>query len=129
MPSRENADDKGRRYLAEGRLSVVKVLPDDDTLDRVSKLLRWAQDRADRLGEEEGLVERITDLRQSFDTIRAKSIVGVCRGDGETYSLGYDSRRRAWSCSCPAKSKCAHLVALRLVTDRSVVDNTQATIS
>ena len=36
-----------------------------------------------------------------------------CRGDGAIYSLGFDAR--GWWCSCPAKCRCAHLLALGLV--------------
>lgn len=46
-------------------------------------------------------------------------VVATCRGDsGEVYDLGYDERRGQWRCTCPARSKCAHLVALQLVTVR-----------
>ena len=37
-----------------------------------------------------------------------------CRGGGAIYQLGHD--RRGWWCSCPARGRCAHLVALQLVT-------------
>lgn len=73
--SRENAQDKGRRYLSESRLRVVYVKPGDPR-------------------------------------IRA-----TCRGDGETYKLGFDPVR-SWWCECPAKTReCSHLVALRLVAE------------
>lgn len=40
-----------------------------------------------------------------------------CRGDGETYKLGYAHGR--WHCDCPARTvDCAHLRALRLVLDK-----------
>jgi uncharacterized Zn finger protein len=74
MP-RENAAQKARRYLAEGRLQVIEVRP-----------------------------ERIAAL---------------CRGDGATYRLSW--HRGRWSCTCPALTdRCAHLAALRLVTDAPV---------
>ena len=37
-----------------------------------------------------------------------------CRGDGAIYTLGYD--QRGWWCSCKALGRCAHLIALGLVT-------------
>lgn len=49
-------------------------------------------------------------------------VVASCRGDsGEVYDLGFDARASEWRCTCPAKSKCSHLVALQLVTVRSPV--------
>jgi hypothetical protein len=47
------------------------------------------------------------------------SIAGVCRGDGAWYELGHDGR--GWWCTCPASGdRCCHLIALRLVTTRTV---------
>lgn len=42
-------------------------------------------------------------------------IRATCRGQGEVYQLGWE-RRPGWFCSCPARTRCAHLVALQLVT-------------
>lgn len=36
-----------------------------------------------------------------------------CRGGGAVYRLGHRDGR--WVCSCPARGRCAHLVALQLV--------------
>jgi hypothetical protein len=66
---RENAEAKGRRYVAEGRLVVDLVIP----------------------GE-----------------VRAR-----CRGGGACYRLGFVDGD--WFCSCPALTRCSHLVALGLV--------------
>jgi uncharacterized Zn finger protein len=41
-------------------------------------------------------------------------IRATCRGSGDLYELGFE--RGVWSCSCPARSQCSHLVALGLVT-------------
>lgn len=68
---RESAEAKGRRYLAEGRL----------------------------------LVERVV----------GNHVVATCRGGGAVYRLGFDPARREWRCTCPARSRCAHLIALQLV--------------
>lgn len=67
--SRESADVKARRYLAEARLTVLRVV--DGEVD------------------------------------------AVARGDGAVYELGY--RRGEWFCPCPARGRCAHLLALGLV--------------
>lgn len=70
MSPRESAEQKGQRYVVEGRLTV---------------------ERLDGRG------------------IRAR-----CRGSGTVYALGYDGE--GWFCSCPARTRCAHLVALQLVS-------------
>lgn len=43
-----------------------------------------------------------------------RTVAAVCRGGGAIYALGHDGE--AWSCSCPARGRCAHLIALQLVT-------------
>ena len=49
-------------------------------------------------------------------------IVASCRGDsGETYKLGWDPIEAEWRCTCAARRKCSHLVALQLVTVRPKV--------
>ena len=58
-------------------------------------------------------VERVDE-----GTIRAR-----CRGGGAVYELGFDDigawePEGCWWCSCPAFGRCAHLVALQLVTVR-----------
>jgi uncharacterized Zn finger protein len=54
------------------------------------------------------LIERVNDAR-----IDAK-----CRGNGEVWRVGYDGTQGRWMCNCPAIGRCAHLVALQLVTVR-----------
>jgi hypothetical protein len=46
--------------------------------------------------------------------MNAAVVDATCRGSDATYKLGWDGR--GWSCSCPARGTCAHLVALWLVT-------------
>lgn len=44
-------------------------------------------------------------------------IVAQCRGDsGRVYFLGFDPRRKQWRCTCLARTACAHLHALWMVT-------------
>lgn len=42
------------------------------------------------------------------------AVSALCRGGGALYQLGFACG--GWSCSCPAKTLCCHLVALQLVT-------------
>ena len=54
---------------------------------------------------------RLTVLHRDGDHVAAE-----CLGDGGTYRLGHSADRPgAWSCSCPATGRCAHVVALQLV--------------
>jgi uncharacterized Zn finger protein len=39
------------------------------------------------------------------------------RGNGHLYRVGH-SPADGWWCTCPAKTRCAHIVALQLVTVR-----------
>jgi uncharacterized Zn finger protein len=71
--TRENAQAKGRRYLAEHRLTVLRVDKDE--------------------------------------------VSAECRGDGAVYRLGWADG--VWRCDCPAKTTCAHLLALFAVVVRA----------
>jgi hypothetical protein len=44
-----------------------------------------------------------------------QGVRAICRGQGHWYELGWE-RGPGWWCSCPAATRCAHLVALQLVT-------------
>lgn len=66
-----------------------------------------ARDRGRRLVAEARLVLRRVDETE---------ILALCRGDsGEMHELGYHPRG-GWWCSCEARTQCAHLYALQLVT-------------
>lgn len=68
--SRENAADKARRYLIEGRVTIA--------------------------------------------TVRGPRVVAYVRGDGAAWRVEVDGPR--WTCACPAKGRCAHMLAVGLVT-------------
>jgi uncharacterized Zn finger protein len=70
MSTRENVEDKGRRYLIEGRVLVERVDQDE--------------------------------------------VLATVRGGGDLYRVTH--QRGGWECSCPARTRCAHLVAVGLVT-------------
>jgi uncharacterized Zn finger protein len=62
----------------------------------------------------------LTEGRLTVEHVVHDVVVASCRGDsGETYKLGYDPARQDWDCSCPARTRCSHLVALMLVTVRA----------
>ena len=62
----------------------------------------------------------LTEGRLIVEKITAEGLlIATCRGDsGAIYNLGYDPMRGEWRCTCPARGRCAHLVALQLVTVR-----------
>lgn len=47
-------------------------------------------------------------------SVTSTAITATVRGNGEIYHVGYSSG--AWHCSCPATTRCAHKIALQLVT-------------
>jgi uncharacterized Zn finger protein len=62
------------------------------------------QDKAKRyLTEGRVIVDRVAD-----GVVRAR-----VRGAGAVHHVGYDHAR--WACDCPARGRCAHLLAVGLV--------------
>lgn len=60
-------------------------------------------------------VRLLTQGRLVVAWVDRESIRARCRGDsGEMRALGFDSDR-GWWCGCPARARCAHLVAVQLV--------------
>jgi len=57
----------------------------------------------------------LTEGRLVVGLVDGAHIRATCRGTGATHDLA--CVRGRWLCSCPARSRCAHLVALQLVTD------------
>ncbi len=56
----------------------------------------------------------ITEGRLIVTVATEHAVSAICRGGGAVYRVAFDGGR--WSCNCPARSLCAHLVALQLVT-------------
>ena len=56
----------------------------------------------------------LAEGRLDIRAVDGRTIAARIRGDaGEVYCLGYS---RDWYCTCPAATRCSHLVALQLVT-------------
>ena len=54
---------------------------------------------------------------------RSGLIVAECRGDsGEVYGLGFAPVAHEWRCTCEAKGRCSHIIALMLVTTAPVAE-------
>jgi hypothetical protein len=58
----------------------------------------------------------LTEGRLIVERVDVIGIRATCTGGGAIYSLGHEHER--WHCDCPAVGRCAHLVALMLVTVR-----------
>ena len=59
----------------------------------------------------------LTEGRLRVTRVRGDLIVAECRGDsGQVYHLGHDPRNLQWRCTCEARGRCSHLIALQLVT-------------
>ena len=46
--------------------------------------------------------------------VHGDHVLASCRGDGAIYEQRVNGAD--WSCDCPARGRCAHLIALGLVT-------------
>jgi hypothetical protein len=58
------------------------------------------------------------ERRLTIDVVSPDLIAATCRSDGVAYSVGW-TPALGWTCTCPARGRCAHLLALKLVTVRS----------
>jgi uncharacterized Zn finger protein len=58
----------------------------------------------------------LCEARLIVEHVDGSSVQAICRGNGDVYHLGYQGGR--WSCTCPARGRCAHLNTLMLVTRR-----------
>lgn len=60
----------------------------------------------------------LVEGRLTVERLDGRMVYATCRGTDAIYQLGYDPTRSEWRSSCPARGRCAHLVALQLVTRR-----------
>jgi uncharacterized Zn finger protein len=61
----------------------------------------------------------LTEGRLTVEKVDRDLAIASCRGDsGEIYRLGFDPRRWMWCCTCPARTRSSHLIALMLVVIR-----------
>jgi uncharacterized Zn finger protein len=58
----------------------------------------------------------LTEGRLTVQLVRGQIVIAACRGDGAIYKVEHRPSKGGWKCSCAARGKCAHLVALMLVT-------------
>ena len=75
------------------------------------RLGRLSRESAETKGRRYLVEGRLQIVSYGSDTIEA-----VCRGTEETHRLGFSGG--SYFCSCPAKTRCSHLVALQLVAPR-----------
>lgn len=61
----------------------------------------------------------LAEGRLLVHSVGDRSIRGTCRGLGRTYRCGWDwdgEWNGDWFCTCPARGRCSHVLALQLVT-------------
>jgi uncharacterized Zn finger protein len=62
----------------------------------------------------------LVEGRLTVERISDGLVVAACRGDsGDIYHLGFDPAQTEWRCTCPARGRCSHLIALQLVVVRA----------
>jgi len=57
----------------------------------------------------------LTEGRLVITRVDPKGIIATCRGSGTVHDVTWFAGS-GWNCTCPARSTCAHLWALQLVT-------------
>lgn len=57
----------------------------------------------------------VGEARLTVTKVVGREVKAVCRGAGAFYQLGH-MPGRGWWCECPARTRCAHVYALQLVT-------------
>lgn len=58
----------------------------------------------------------LVEGRLTVRSVDGDYVHATCRGDtAGLYDLGHDPTLGEWRCTCPAKGRCSHLIALQLV--------------
>jgi hypothetical protein len=57
----------------------------------------------------------LAEGRVVVEQVTQRMVLATVRGDGARYCVTY-TERAGWSCDCPARSRCCHLLAVRKVT-------------
>jgi hypothetical protein len=65
------------------------------------------------------VIELLAERRLTVAYMDGEFVAALCRLPGRLCDLGYDAER-GWWCSCGAPADCAHLAALKLVTEAAV---------
>jgi uncharacterized Zn finger protein len=56
----------------------------------------------------------LTEGRVILDRVGPHEVGATARGDGQVHHMGW-TPTRGWHCTCPAKGRCSHLLAVGLV--------------
>jgi SWIM zinc finger len=59
----------------------------------------------------------LAEARLTVEQVDVNLVRATARGSGAVYDVGW-TPEYGWSCSCPARGRCSHLLALMLVTVR-----------
>lgn len=61
----------------------------------------------------------LVDGRLTIEAIDGNRVRAICHGFNDSYELGYEPDL-GWWCSCGTEGRCAHVMALELVTQPGV---------
>jgi hypothetical protein len=67
----------------------------------------------------------LTEGRLIIEHINPGEVTATCRGDGTLHRLGWRPST-GWWCTCEARGRCSHLLALGSVTAVDLVDDGSA---
>lgn len=56
----------------------------------------------------------LVEGRCLVEQVTGSDVVATVRGDGAVHTVRH--QRGGWSCDCPAHGRCAHLIAVGLIT-------------
>ena len=56
----------------------------------------------------------LAEGRLLLERVDRRQVVATCRGDGTVHRLGW-TRNAGWTCTCEARGRCSHLLAVGLV--------------
>ena len=62
----------------------------------------------------------IVEGRLTVRSVTPDEVIAVCKGSGQLHALGWRRQSGLWWCTCEARTRCSHLVALQLVTTARV---------
>lgn len=57
----------------------------------------------------------LTQGRLILRYVDGPHVTAIARGDGAIYQISHQPGQ-GWACTCPARSRCCHLIAAQLVT-------------
>ena len=104
-----------------GSTPVTSTMIEQSTTGQSTSLMSKKSDKTTSRGTRENKVDKalryLKEARLTVVMVEGDVVHAECRGDsGSIYQLGFHDNH--WSCDCPARVDCSHLIALQRVTVR-----------